>query len=101
VLLNQGEPPLVVLSLLIRHLRLLWSVYQLTRQRREVPQMARTLGLPLEVCRRLVTQSRLFPPERLQQLYTAALEADLAFKSSPKPPGAILEDLILALCAQH
>jgi DNA polymerase-3 subunit delta len=99
-LLNQGEPPLVVFSMMVRHLRILWSVSQLTRQRCQVPQIAKTLGLPLAVCRRFVTQSRLFPPERLRQLYTAALEADLAFKTSNKPPQAILEGLILALCAQ-
>jgi DNA polymerase-3 subunit delta len=99
-LLNQGEPPLVVFSMIVRHLRLLWSVYQLTQQRQEVAQIAKALGLPLAVCRRFISQSRLFSPERLRQLYSAAIEADLAFKSSNKPPQAILEGVILALCAK-
>jgi DNA polymerase-3 subunit delta len=99
-LLNQGEPPLVILSMIVRHVRLLWSVKQLEQQRHNVSHMAKTLGLPLAVCRQLVTQSQHFSLEHLRQLYVAALEADLAFKTSNKPPRAILEELILYVCGQ-
>jgi DNA polymerase-3 subunit delta len=98
-LLIQGEPPLVVFSMLVRHLRLLWSVRQLTQQAQADAYIAKTLGLPLSVCRRLVNQSRYFPLTRLQQLYATAIEADVAFKTTNKPPHAILEGLILELCA--
>ena len=97
-LLNQGEPPLVILSMMIRHVRLLWSVKQLGQQRHDMPHMAKTLGLPLAVCRHLGTQSQHFAVEHLRQLYVLALEADLAFKTSNKPPQAILEELILHVC---
>jgi DNA polymerase-3 subunit delta len=97
-LLTQGEPPLVVFSMLVRHLRLLWSVRQLLQQSQNDAQMAKTLGLPLPVCRRLANQSRHFPPARLRQLYTAAMAADLAFKTTNTPPYATLEGLILELC---
>jgi DNA polymerase-3 subunit delta len=100
-LLTQGEPPLVVFSMLVRHLRLLWSVSQLVRRSHDDGHIAKTLGLPLSVCRRLVHQSRYFPPERLRQLYGAAVEADVAFKTTNKPPQATLEGLILELCAGH
>jgi DNA polymerase-3 subunit delta len=99
-LLNQGEPPLVILSMMVRHVRLLWSVKQLGQQRHDLPQMAKTLGLPLAICRQLVTQSQHFSMEHLRQLYTAALEADLTFKTSNKPPRAILEELILHICGR-
>ena len=36
-LLNQGEPPLVILSMMVRHVRLLWSVKQLGQQRQDAP----------------------------------------------------------------
>ena len=94
-LLNQGEPPLVILSMMVRHVRLLWSVKQLEQQRHNASHMAKTLGLPLAVCRQLVTQSRHFSLAQMRQLYAAALEADLTFKTSNKPPRAILEELIL------
>ena len=95
-LLNQGEPPLVILSMMVRHVRLLWSVKQ--QQRHTIPQMAKTLGLPPAVCRQLDAQSQHFAVEHLRQLYVAALEADLAFKTSNKPPRAILEEFILHVC---
>lgn len=98
-LLTQGEPPLVVFSMLVRHLRLLWSVRQLSHQSRDDAHIAKTLGLPPSVSRRLANQSRYFPPERLRQLYTAAIAADVAFKTTNKPPQATLEGLILDLCA--
>jgi DNA polymerase-3 subunit delta len=99
-LLNQGEPPLVILSMIVRHLRLLWSVQQLIQQRQDLPRMAKTLRVPLAVCRQVAAQSRAFSSERLLQLYTVALEADLAFKSSNKPPKAILEGLVLEICVR-
>jgi DNA polymerase III subunit delta len=99
-LLNQGEPPLVILSMMVRHVRLLWSVKQLEQQRHDAPHMAKTLGLPLSVCRQLVTQSQHFSLAHLRQLYAAALEADLTFKTSNKPPRAILEELILHVCGR-
>jgi DNA polymerase-3 subunit delta len=98
-LLIQGEPPLVVFSMLVRHLRLLWSVRQLLQQSQDHAHIAKALGLPLPVCRRLVSQSRHFPLARLRQLYTATIEADIAFKTTNKPPAATLEGLILELCA--
>lgn len=99
-LLNQGEPPLVVFSMMVRHLRLLWSIHELEQQRQNMSEMAKTLGLPLHVCRRLAPQSRRFSLERLGQLYNAALQADLAFKTTNKPPKAILEGLVLELCSR-
>ena len=99
-LLNQGEPPLVILSMMVRHVRLLWSVKQLGQQRHAIPHMAKTLGLPIAVCRQLGAQSQHFTVEHLHQLYVAALEADLAFKTSNKPPRAILEELILHVCVR-
>src|SRR5215831_14400042 len=100
-LLAQGEPPLVILSMMVRHVRLLWSVKQSSQQRQDIPQLAKTLALPLAVCRQLSVQSQHFSLAHLQQLYVAALEADLAFKTSNKPPQAILEELILHVCVRE
>lgn len=99
-LLSQGEPPLVILSMMVRHIRLLWSAQQLIHARQTPAQMAKTLGLPLTVCRQLATQSQRVSGDHLRRLYTHALEADLALKTSRKPPQAILEEWIFALCLQ-
>jgi DNA polymerase-3 subunit delta len=97
-LLHQGEPPLVIFGMIVRHLRLLWSIRLLVQQDSNLVHIAKTLHLPLRVCRQLVDQSRLFSAERLRRLFTAAVEADVAFKTTNKPPKAVLEGLILDLC---
>lgn len=98
-LLQQGEAPLLVFSMIVRHLRLLWSVKTLTQQHQDIGRIAKTLGLPAHVCRQLVTHSRQLSSAQIQRLYQTAVEADLAFKTSNKPPQAVLERLVLALCA--
>ena len=98
-LLQQGEAPLLVFSMIVRHLRLLWSVKALTQQRQDIGGIAKTLGLPAHVCRQLAVHSRELSSAQLQRLYQIALETDLTFKSTNKPPQAVLEQLILALCA--
>jgi DNA polymerase-3 subunit delta len=98
-LLNQGEPPLLIFSMIVRHLRLLWSIQQLEQQRQDMSEIAKALGLPLHVCRRLAPQSRRFSTERLGQLYNIALRADFAFKTTNQLPKTILERLLLELCS--
>ncbi|GIX48678.1 MAG: DNA polymerase III subunit delta [Candidatus Tectimicrobiota bacterium] len=97
-LLRQGEPPLVILSMIVRQVRLLWAVKHLAAQRQDLTQIAKTLNLPRAVCRQLLGQSRRYSSARLRRLYTAAVEADMAFKTSAQPARAILEGLIFRCC---
>jgi DNA polymerase-3 subunit delta len=99
-LIQQGEPPLVIFSLIVRHVRLLWSAKGLSQQGKNIGQMAKTLRLPPQVCRQLTSQCKSFSLQHLQRLYKTIVEADLAFKTTTKPPKFVLEDLILALCSE-
>jgi DNA polymerase-3 subunit delta len=99
-LIQQGEPPLVIFSMMVRHVRLLWSVKGLLQQGENASQMAKTLRLPSRVCQQIANQCKLFSTQRLQELYRTILKADLAFKTTNKPPKAILEDLTLLLCSE-
>ena len=98
-LLSQGEPPLVIFSMVVRHLRLLWTVKQWAARGEDGYRIGTRLRLPPRVSNSLIEQSRGFTADRLQELYGAALEADLTFKSTNKPPRAILEALILQVSA--
>ncbi len=98
-LLQQGEAPLLIFSMIVRHLRLLWSIKTLTQQRQDIGRIAKTLGLPAHVCRQMVEHSRKMSSAQIQRLYQTAVETDLAFKSSNKSPQAVLERLVLALCS--
>ena len=98
-LLQQGEPPLVVFSMIVRHLRLLWSTKQMAQRHADPSRLVKALGLPRHVCQQLLRHSSQLSTARLRHLYTLAIDADLAFKTSNKSPQAILESLVLALCA--
>lgn len=98
-LLQQGEAPLLVFSMIVRHLRLLWSVKMLTQQHQDIGRIAKTLGLPAHVCRQMVAHSHQVSTAQMHRLYQTAVEADLTFKTSNKPPQAVLERLVLALCS--
>jgi DNA polymerase-3 subunit delta len=100
-LLNQGEPPLLIFSMIVRHLRLLWSIQQLEQQHQDMSEMVKALGLPVHVCRRLAPQSRRFSSQRLGQLYHLALQADFAFKTTNRPSRTILEGLVFELCSSN
>jgi DNA polymerase III subunit delta len=97
-LLQQGEPPLVVFSMVVRHLRLIWSAKQMASRHPDPSRLAKALGLPRHVCQQLLRHSSQFSTVHLQHLYTVAVDADLTFKTSNKAPQAILESLVLALC---
>ena len=97
-LLNQGEPPLVILSMIVRHLRLLWSVQQLTQQRHDLPRIAKTLRVPLTVCRQVAAQSRAFSSERLLQLYTVAWRLTWLSRAVTNPPRPSWRDWSSRLC---
>lgn len=99
-LIQQGEPPLVIFSMMVRHVRLLWSIKGLGQQGENVGQIAKKLRLPLRVCQQIASQCQLFSSKRLRELYQAILKADLAFKTTNKPPKSILEDLTLLLCSE-
>jgi DNA polymerase-3 subunit delta len=98
-LLQQGEAPLLIFSMMVRHLRLLWSVKALMQQRQDIGHIAKTLGLPTHICRQLVAHSQQMSSAQIQRLYQTAVEADLTFKTSNKPPQTVLERLVLALCS--
>jgi len=99
-LIQQGEPPLVIFSMMVRHVRLLWSAKGLGMQGESVSRIAKTLRLPHRVCQQITNQCKLFSTQRLQELYRTILKADLAFKTTNKPPKAILEELTLLLCSK-
>ncbi len=99
-LIQQGEPPLVIFSMIVRHVRLLWSAKGLSLQGENTSQMAKTLRLPPQVCRQITRQCKSFSLQHLQKLYRTIVQADLTFKTTTKSPKSILEDLILSLCSK-
>jgi DNA polymerase-3 subunit delta len=94
---SAGEPPLRVLSLLVRHFRQLWKVRELQVQKASTQDIARIAGVPFFVVEGMVQQGKRFSRRDFVQAHELFLETDLAMKSSGADPAALLESLILRL----
>ena len=96
-LVDAGEAPLKVLSLLVRHFRQLWKVRELQVSRVSPREIAGTAGVPFFVVDALIVQGKRFSREDFRSAFEAFLETDLAMKSSGADAEALLESLLLKL----
>ena len=96
-LLEAGEAPLKVLSLLVRHFRQLWKVRELQVGRVNSREISATAGVPFFVVDAMIAQGKRFSRDDFRLAYEAFLETDLAMKSSGADAEALLESLLLKL----
>lgn len=99
-LLNAGESPIGIVGLLA------WLYRQLL-QAQALPaktpawKAAQTLRAPRLRVEGLLQQAGRFSPEELRTAFAALLEADVALKSSPANPTAVLETLVVQLTSRQ
>jgi len=92
LLLRRGEPPLRVLAMLARQVRL---ILQARSMDRGPGPLAAELGLHPFVARKCVAQAGNFSIEELRHALVALHEADVAIKTGRREPAAALEDFIV------
>ncbi len=95
--LQQGDPPLLLLSLILRHLRLIRRAQELRRGgclRKEIETQLRILP---RRANELWEQVEKFPSSALEQLWPLTLEADQELKSSRSDKGLLLEKYLWKL----
>lgn len=97
-LLDDGQPPLVILSMLVRHFRQLWKARELLAQGVPQKDLPRRIGVNPYFLAGLLTQARRCPDEQLRAAFPKFLSVDLALKSGGDAR-AHLEGLVFALCA--
>ncbi len=93
-LLNQGEVPLIIFSLLARHYRGLLKIKLLERRKLASFEIAQHLKLPAFVIEKNIPQARQISWKKLIQIYQDLSKTDLALKSSPLPHLANLEKFV-------
>lgn len=93
-LLDQGEVPLIIFSLLIRHYRMLMKLKLLEKRKMNAYEMASIVRLPAFVIEKSMPQARQLPWKKLIQVYKDLSQTDLQLKSSPLPHLAILEKFL-------
>ncbi|WP_305043909.1 DNA polymerase III subunit delta [Geoalkalibacter sp.] len=96
-MLEDGEPPLRILTMVVRHFRQLWQTAELQRLGAERGEMARRLRINPYFLDGLIAQARRFESLEFRRALAACLEVDLALKSSGGHPEAYMERLVLDL----
>lgn len=96
-LLADGEPPLRVLSMIARQLRILGRMREALHRGAPATEAAQRAGAPPFKARELADAARRFDDARLGRAFTLLAEVDLALKGSRRPPDTVLEGAILEL----
>lgn len=97
-LLEDGEAPLMIVAMLTRYFRQLWSACELLKQNAGRGDMAKKIGINPYFLDGLLAQARKSSTSHCRKAFERLLETDLALKSSGAHPAALLDHLLLDLC---
>jgi DNA polymerase-3 subunit delta len=95
---EQGEHPVGMVALLVRHFTILRRARWIGAQRLSGQEVASRLKVPSFFAKNYLEQARNFDEQALWAAYNALLDADNRLKSSSGPPYQILADLAYRLC---
>lgn len=93
----EGEPPLKILSMLVRHFRQLWKVRELQVKKYSPKDIAQLAGVPFFVVDGLIQQGKRFSRSDFLSIFELFIETDLAMKSSGADAQSLLDQLVLRL----
>jgi DNA polymerase III subunit delta len=99
-LLDEGEAPVGILSMMVRHFRQLWKIRDLLDQGISKQEIPKQVGVNPYFVNGLIQQSQNFSVVDYRALYQQFVTADLALKSSGSHPSAILEGVTLSAIGQ-
>lgn len=98
-LLSDREPPLRILAMIARQLRIVARMREGLNAKMSDKDAALAAGAPPFKARELRESARRFTMRELSAAFTTLALADLALKGSRVPPERILEEAVIALCA--
>lgn len=96
-LIRAGEPPLAILALMSRQIRILWQSKDALANGLSISELSRQLHLPQFVVKNYAQESSLFSEKELHKIHTAIRAADLALKGTGTSPELIMENLVLKI----
>lgn len=98
-LLDDREPPLRLLAMVARQLRIVARMREALSEGLRPQDAAKRAGAPPFKAGDLTESARRFTAESLGRAFELIAETDRALKGSKRPPDVILQDAVLALCA--
>jgi len=96
-LLEDGEAPLMIVAMVTRFYRQLWSAHEMQKQNLGKSEMARQIGINPYFLDGLLRQARTTSSAECRRAFELLLHTDLALKSSGAHPSALLDQLLLGL----
>ena len=97
--LRDGQAPIYVLNMLIRHFRQLWQIRELMARKVPKPELGRAIGLKSDYfLPGLMKQAGNFTLAEFKESFERFYETDIALKSSRLKPAFILERLFMTIC---
>ncbi len=98
-LLGDREPPLRILAMVARQLRIVARMREALAGGLDDRDAAMAAGAPPFKARELKESARRFTARDLSNAFATLASADLALKGSRVPPERVLEEAIMSLCA--
>jgi DNA polymerase-3 subunit delta len=96
-LLADREPPLRIMGMVARQLRIVARMREALASGLRGPEAAKHAGAPPFKARELTEAARRFAFADLRTAFRALADADLALKGSKRPPETVIEDAVLSM----
>ena len=98
-LLDHGENPIGITSLIGRHIRILTAVREGLDRGMTASQLSQKVGVPPFFVSKYIEQSRRWTPPRLKRAQYVLLQTDRGLKSSSVAPHLWLENFVVKACS--
>lgn len=97
-MVESGEPPLRILTMIVRQFRLIWMAKEMRSLGTRDRDIGKSLGIPSFFLQGFLVQLKNFTPGELATGYRRLFETDMALKSRSTSKKVLLEHLVISLC---
>lgn len=98
---REGDAPYMLVGVLARHFRQLWTIREQLDKRVAFDEISKRTGVSAYFLKGMVEQAKNFRASEFREIFTRLHETDLALKSSGGNPQMLLELLVLDLCQKR
>lgn len=94
---HEGEHPLKILTMLVRHFRQLWKVNSLLKHSASQSEICKRVGINPYFASKTIKQARMFESTVFVEIYALFVQTDMDLKSSAGQPAALMQECITRL----
>ncbi len=98
-MIEQGQEPLMILGMVLRHFRIIWKIHKRLEDGQTPGVIAKGLRLNEWILKKnYLPQTKKFPPEALGGITSLLAELDLKMKSTRSDKDVLFERAVINLC---